>query len=317
MMWKWIKRALLLLLFATIIWFLLSKPSSPEQKRSTQGPVLRIVAANIYAGNRQTKWLADRMGVWDADLIVLIEATHNNIDIKQLEKSRRRNSIDRHRRQLKIKDLPLSDDPNPPKPYNKSLLRSGVDGIAVLSRQNLQASAALVAPPTQGNCHWPVATIRFTWRGQWYSALGVHAPPPVGGCERNEAYLAAIAKWISQGKFNRDVGTARAGDTAMILGDLNTMPMAGNIDPLLDAGLQDAYDEASLRPGPTWGFNFGPDFARIDYVLVAATEKVWNAWTLDLPGSDHRAVMVDIMTSDMNYVEPEQEPDHRTQHDHH
>jgi endonuclease/exonuclease/phosphatase (EEP) superfamily protein YafD len=48
-------------------------------------------------------------------------------------------------------------------------------------------------------------------------------------------------------------------------------------------------------PGPTWTLSFGvPAMARIDGVLVPDAWPVLDAWTVEVDGSDHRAVVADV-----------------------
>ncbi len=67
----------------------------------------------------------------------------------------------------------------------------------------------------------------------------------------------------------------------------------------MNTGLKDAYRETNWRPGPTWSpFNWLPSILRIDYIFVSSIITAKSAWTLSLPGSDHRGVIADIEITD-------------------
>ncbi len=76
---------------------------------------------------------------------------------------------------------------------------------------------------------------------------------------------------------------------------LNSVPYLGGWTPLVAAGLVDAWPAVQARPGPTWALPVGlPALLRIDAILVPAAWSVDAAWTLDILGSDHDALVADL-----------------------
>jgi endonuclease/exonuclease/phosphatase family metal-dependent hydrolase len=176
---------------------------------------------------------------------------------------------------------------------------NGSEGLCVLSRRGWILEGAVLASPISGPCQMPLATVRVKVRDRWISLLAIHAPPPVPRCKRsNGPTLARIASWVAGGVFNRSVGRCRKGDPAVILGDFNALPFFPAVRAFREAGLVDAFASTNWRFGPTWGPHpWLPALARIDYIMVSELLHVESARTHPLPGSDHRMLSVDLLSS--------------------
>ena len=171
----------------------------------------------------------------------------------------------------------------------------GADGVLVLLRDGLMGMASLVPSPVAGPCGMPFATIRLRLGNRWVSVLGVHAPPQIDECaETNEPTLTYLAELVEDGLLQRGIGVARRGDPLILLGDFNATPNSDGVAGLR-RGLVDAQADRSWLPTGTWSRRDVPlSFERIDYVLIADEIGIDGAWTVRLPGSDHRAVVVDV-----------------------
>lgn len=87
----------------------------------------------------------------------------------------------------------------------------------------------------------------------------------------------------------------------LVLGDLNATVDHAPVRALVDAGVRDAAELANAGWLPTWPFNgrwrLGvalPPLVAIDHVLVGPRLAVEAVHTVDLPGSDHRAVVATL-----------------------
>ena len=84
--------------------------------------------------------------------------------------------------------------------------------------------------------------------------------------------------------------TAIAESLVDIIGGARSRSLAA----LRESGLTDTHARLHWRPIGTWSSNWVPYVARIDYVLVSDDVPVLGSWTVQLPGSDHRAVIADL-----------------------
>ncbi|HYF74233.1 MAG TPA: endonuclease/exonuclease/phosphatase family protein, partial [Nocardioides sp.] len=93
----------------------------------------------------------------------------------------------------------------------------------------------------------------------------------------------------------------REHDPDLVLGDLNATADHAPMRVLADAGLRGAGELANEGWQPTWpasgrwSFVVGlPPLAQIDHVLVGPRLAAVSQHTVDLPGSDHRAVVAEV-----------------------
>jgi hypothetical protein len=114
----------------------------------------------------------------------------------------------------------------------------------------------------------------------------VHPPPPTGpeATREWEADLASIPP------------VAEGGPLRLIAGDFNATLDHDALREVIDGGYRDAAEEAGVGLRPTWpnGRLFPPQVT-IDHVLVDARAEVAGAEVFELPGSDHRAVLAEIV----------------------
>jgi hypothetical protein len=234
---------------------------------------LRVAAANLLYSNRDAQKVSELVDKLQLDVLILLEWTPTNVDLDLLERSSL-HPILRHESRGK-----------------------GLTGLCVLARDGLDAVAE-VAPAAHRStrCRLPMATVRLTLGADSLSFLGIHPPPPTPRCGlAADSALKTIASWIHEGELNKRVGACRPGDRVLVLGDFNLPPFWPAIRKLKDSGLVDAYASANLRPGPTWGPTpWFPAVGRIDYAFVPDSVAIKGAWNLDVPGSDHRMIVVDL-----------------------
>jgi hypothetical protein len=244
-------------------------PPRSEHHRST----VRIAAANLAYFNAESAAVGRRVADLDADVLILLEWTGSNAEGHDVGRSW---------------DVVL-DDPLP-----------GAHGVRILARPSLEADGRLVPAPVVGPCPLPIATARVRFGSGWLAVLGVHAPPPIEACEdTNAPTLDALARLVAGGRLRFDLGAARRGDPVVLAGDFNALPGSKELSPLRHVGLVDTHMKRHWRPVGTWTPTKSiPHLLRIDYVLAPEDIPVVGSWTVNLPGSDHRAVVAELAPVD-------------------
>jgi endonuclease/exonuclease/phosphatase (EEP) superfamily protein YafD len=252
------------------------RPADP-QPTSAPGPgVLRVLSANIYTMNRAPLRLASALVSMHPHMIVVQERSESskhgkqNIDLDTLRGAGYEVVLDEVRE------------------------RPGTHGATLLSRGVRVSRGVLQDAPWKGPCRIPLAIARIP--GNEITLIGIHAPPPGPDCSgTNRSALMSVAARIERGRLKDDFGSGRRGDRVIVAGDLNAVPWDPAVLWLSLSGLRDGYARARWLPGSTYSpWADVPKFVRLDYVLTPFDAGVSDAWIVDLPGSDHRGVVVDI-----------------------
>lgn len=259
-------------LFAVLVgscaWMSLPTALPPDENLSEES--IRVVLANIYCLNPQPAAVSNRLAQLQADILVVLEVSNDNIDFATLERTGLRSIL---------------FEPRP-----------GTHGLSVFVDQELLASAAIVSAPAPGPCSMPMATARVDCRDSNIAVLGIHAPPPIAACkETTGPTLDAVASWINAGVLREDVGVAKAGDPVVLVGDFNAPPFSKHVRQFSEVGVKGSQESSRFRRVGTWSPSpFFPSAVRIDYILVPSRFSVLGSWVVGLPGSDHRAVVSDF-----------------------
>jgi endonuclease/exonuclease/phosphatase (EEP) superfamily protein YafD len=113
----------------------------------------------------------------------------------------------------------------------------------------------------------------------------VHPPPPTESRVHGwRGALRALSAWARQ----------TSGPT-VVAGDFNASADHPGLRALLDAGFRDAHELSGAGRPPTWPHGRTlPAFVHIDHVLVRGVD-VASLQTLRVPGSDHSAVLADLV----------------------
>ena len=253
--------------FLIALW-LSSRPSIPSEK-SADG-VVRIGTVNLGHRNAEPDAAARALLRARADVLILQEWTGRNLSLTRL-------------RETGLK-LVLSDE------------RSGTHGSALLARSNLVQAVRIAPPLWKGNCAMPLLTARLRIGIRTVGMIAAHGPPPVSTCwDSRKPYLRAIVRLINNGRLSQSVGVIPKGMPVLLAGDLNALVWEEPLRSMSDHGLTNAFDAGSWRLGPTWSPAWwSPALVTIDHIWMPMEASSNAAWTLQVPGSDHRAVLADI-----------------------
>ena len=253
-----------------LLFFAISRPDTVPKKLHAESSTLRVASANILFDNPLPGAAAAALAELDADVLLALEWTGTNLDTEILARASLHPVVSRPAR--------------------------GTHGIAVFARNELRVSGSLFESPIDGPCAMPGLALTITKDFRRFNFLGVHAPPPIAVCDRKTApTVRAFTSVISEGVLNTPISDLEVGQTTLVAGDLNTLPWASSLSAFRQSGLVDAYRSFRWKLGPTWSpISFIPSIARIDYIFVPDDVPVSGAWTVSIPGSDHRAVVVDL-----------------------
>jgi endonuclease/exonuclease/phosphatase (EEP) superfamily protein YafD len=165
--------------------------------------------------------------------------------------------------------------------------RPGRDGTVVLSAHPVLASATL---PTRS----PGYAVDVAAGGETLRVLAVHPTAPNNGVARWRADLEVV-----------DRVAASSTVPTLVAGDFNATLDHPPLRTLVDRGYRDAVEEARAGWLPTWpalgsvrllGVTLPPLFA-LDHVFLRGPLHAVQARSVALPGTDHRALLVDVAWS--------------------
>lgn len=228
---------------------------------------LRIVSMNVSADNILSDTFQDHLIQTQADIIVVIEWTGNNVNLNKFTKAGYHTILNHPRKK--------------------------VHGICILSK--LEGIATILEAPIKTPCTLPLAQFRFQWHDKYITLFAVHAPPPVSACKGTTTeYIAAIADWVDDGKLSSSIGVGEQGDHLIMAGDFNSLAFEGGIKKLKSKSLTDVYTEFNLI-APTWKpFRLLPYIARIDYILFSPTFSATSTSRFVIDHSDHLGLLTDL-----------------------
>ncbi|WP_206503482.1 endonuclease/exonuclease/phosphatase family protein [Streptomyces chrestomyceticus] len=153
------------------------------------------------------------------------------------------------------------------------------EGSAVLSRFPLRPDGAVA-----GELAMPRAAV--TASGHRLRFQVAHPMPPLP---------ASLHTWRSELGRLRDLATSRSPEPLIVAGDFNSSQDHAAFRAVLDAGLHDSARQAGSPRTPSWPARTTPVLgAQIDHVLVSDALCPRAARFLDLPDTDHRALLVDL-----------------------
>ena len=154
----------------------------------------------------------------------------------------------------------------------------GASGTGLMSRRPL----ALQRLPKGLQNRNAVARTRWPGFGA-FEVVAVHPPPPTPGHIDNWAPDLRALPRASEGTLPR-----------VLAGDFNATLDHRELRRLVASGYRDAAAAAGSGLAGTWPSDGPLPPVAIDHVLVPASWRVTRVEVLDLPGSDHRAVLAEL-----------------------
>ncbi|CAL9502621.1 endonuclease/exonuclease/phosphatase family protein [Streptomyces sp. enrichment culture] len=164
-------------------------------------------------------------------------------------------------------------------PHRRAVEGGGSEGSVILSRHPLAPTDGV--PGTMG---MPGALADVD--GHTVRLQLAHPMPPLP---------EQVRLWQRELDRLRDAAAAGAATPAVFAGDFNATQDHAAFRRILDTGLRDAARLDGADRTPTWPTRTTPAFgAQIDHVLVSEHFTATGARFLDLPDTDHRALLVDL-----------------------
>ena len=217
---------------------------------------LVVMTLNMHWGDADAGAIVDAVREHDVDVLTLVEVTPDAV--QELDA-------------LGIGDL---------LPHHLATPRYGVSGNGLWSRHPLTEVAV---PPGLG--HPPVAaTVEVGGRDVFVAAVHPVAPYPDGARQWSREVLA-LADWL---------GTVDG--PAVVAGDFNATSDHRQFRSILDAGFEDAAAQAGVGWQPTFPANRRriPMLIAIDHVLAGEDVVATDLARLELPGTDHAALVATL-----------------------
>jgi endonuclease/exonuclease/phosphatase (EEP) superfamily protein YafD len=164
-------------------------------------------------------------------------------------------------------------------PYRDIVTGSPAEGSAILSTHPLEKARGV-----PGELSMPGAVARIA--GVRLRLQVAHPMPPMPG---------QLDVWRTELGRLRGYAAGRGDEPTLIAGDFNATQDHAAFRALLDTGMRDSARAAGAPRTPSWPSATTPVLgAQIDHVLVSDALRPRTARFLDLPDTDHRALLVDL-----------------------
>lgn len=244
-------------LVAIVLMAAVAPRAFPDSRTIGVGTQVRVMSANLLFGQ------ADAVGV-------LAAVRANRVDVLSLQELTPKAVVALDRAGLAAE-----------LPHRVFLDEPGASGSGLASRYPL--TARLLIPP--GSFQQPAALVDLPGK-QDIEVVAVHTLPPVA-TEGPVPWQRELA-----GLPERELG----GPPRVLAGDFNATLDHVGMRRLLSDGYVDAADQVGFGFVPTWPVGaFWPPSVVIDHVLVDTRCPVDTYQVIDIPGSDHRAVVTQFV----------------------
>ena len=231
--------------------------TGPHPVVAPDGPAVRVMTVNVLYGGADPASVVDM--VRDRDVAVL--------GVQELTPSFHARLLDEG-----LDDL---------LEHSAVELRTGSSGTGLYSRHRVEQAAHEV----EGRHENPTVSVDIDGAPA-VEVTVVHPVPPIGAGGRS-GWRRTFADLPRPARPGGD------GPVRLLVGDFNATVDQPTMRDLLDDGYVDAAGAAGRGWVPTWRTGLAPPLA-IDHVLVDRTVGVGGVSVLDVPGSDHRAVVADL-----------------------
>ncbi|WP_084464174.1 endonuclease/exonuclease/phosphatase family protein, partial [Microtetraspora fusca] len=229
----------------------------PDGGPPVTGTELRVMAANLYYSSTPSDALMAEVRRRRPDVLVLSELQSGTV--AELDRAGIAGLL----------------------PYRAGLAGARSKGTAIYSRLPIEEEG----PPLPGPGPLSVPAVVTLPGGQRLDVVGVHTCAPTGGW-RARCWAGSV----------RGLPAAN-GRLRVLAGDFNATLDHRVLRDLVATGYRDAADAAGHGLAMTWPYRDHPRWfpkAAIDHVLADSRIGVRGFATVDLPRSDHRAVVADL-----------------------
>ncbi len=227
---------------------------NPAASEAAVEPIT-VATANLHGNNTDPDATVTAIAGIDADLLFLEELTPELL--------------------TRLEESGAVDD------YDESVLepQSGTGGAAIYSKYEFEWSGV----EQVADRWWPTAVVLI--EGTEVELLSVHTTQPLAGLLELNQELDEVGVWA------RDADVA-----AIYAGDFNASTQHSGFDELLDGSpLRDAHQSVGRGLARSWPSNrWYPPFVLLDHVLVSDEIAVDDVSEVELPGSDHLAVVAEL-----------------------
>lgn len=245
----------LLLIACHLVWVWTDLPWSRNRQPQVSGPELTLVSVNAFTANSDPAALAQRLGRLRPDVLLVAELTP--AIARALDGEAALDGLD------------------------SRMVEERIDGFGagVYSRFPLVDRSY----PTVAGIPMPMATVEVGGRSLRLMAVHtLNALSDIAFFRRGLSDIGAIA--------------ARLPRPAVVAGDFNASHQHRAYRGMLGrSGLRDSHASIGRGLATTWPVGRRiPPFALLDHVLVSPDIRVLAIRELDVPGSDHRAVVAKL-----------------------
>lgn len=240
------------LLIAVVLVAAVAPRAFPDSRPVGVGQDVTVMASNVLVGMAEAEAVVAAVKAHDVDVLTLQELTPDMV--RDLDRAGLREAL----------------------PYRHFLDEPGGSGSGIASRY-----------PVFPRTLTPPSTLRQAGAlvdlpGEDIEVLSVHPMPPVvdSGPERWQRDMAGLPKRVLDGPVR------------VLAGDFNATLDHVSLRRLLNGGYVDAADQVGAGLNPTWPSGaLWPPPVTIDHVLVDSRCPVDTFDVVDIPGSDHRAIV--------------------------
>lgn len=181
-------------------------------------------------------------------------------------------------------------------PHHRVDRTEGVGAVMVLSRHPIARVTPVLDASERSR---GTSVIRLEVEGRALEVASLHLISPCPECGPSLVERLEVEDSVRRAEIQAVLDQLDPTVPAIIGGDLNSGDRSGPYRRLVDAGFTDPQRDVGTGMGFTWPAQgrWLPPVVRVDWVLVrgldAAAADVHRA-----PGSDHRAVVVDLVVGD-------------------